>query len=40
MRARLWLPAALFALASLTAVQAFSHHSFAAVYDASKEVTI
>lgn len=35
-----WLQAVLVALASLTAVQALAHHSFAAVYDAAKEVTI
>ena len=40
MLARHWLPVGLFALASLGAVQAFSHHSFAAVYDAGKQVTI
>jgi hypothetical protein len=35
-----WLSIAILALASLTAERAFSHHSFAAVYDASQEVTI
>lgn len=35
-----WLHVTLLALASLTAVQVLAHHSFAAVYDAAKEVTI
>lgn len=40
MLAKRCLTAVLFALASLCTVQAFSHHSFAAVYDADQEVTI
>ena len=40
MLARKWLSAALFALASLGAAQAFSHHSFAAVYQADKSISI
>jgi hypothetical protein len=37
---RKWFPMVLLAFASLTATHAFSHHSFAAVYDAEKETTI
>ena len=37
---RKWFPLVLLVLASLTAMRAFSHHSFAAVYDADKETTI
>lgn len=40
MKTRTWLPALLFALASLTAVQAYSHHSFAAVYNADASISI
>lgn len=40
MLARKCLPVALFALSSLSAMQADAHHSFAAVYDAEKEVTV
>src|SRR5690606_17120853 len=41
MQARQWLSmAVLSAVVSLAAVQAGAHHSFAAVYDADKEVTI
>ena len=37
---RKWFPLMLLAFGSLTAMRAFSHHSFAAVYDAEKETTI
>ena len=37
---RKWSPLVLMAVASLMAMRAFSHHSFAAVYDADTETTI
>lgn|SRR5690606_5781089 len=40
MLAKRCLPFVFGAFASLGAVQAFAHHSFAAVYDAGKEITI
>ena len=40
MRTNSWLHAIAIATATLSAVQALAHHSFAAVYDAAKEVTI
>lgn len=38
--ARKWFPLVLFVVATLTAMRAFSHHSFAAVYQADKSVSI
>lgn len=40
MNHRKWLPMLLLALASLLAVRAFAHHSFAAVYDAEASISI
>lgn len=40
MLTRKWLSVVLFALAALTTARAFAHHSFAAVYQAEKSVSI
>lgn len=40
MQSRLWLPVLLLAAAALTSLQAYSHHSFAAVYDADASISI
>ncbi len=40
MMLRKWSPLVLMAVASLMTMRAFSHHSFAAVYDADTETTI